>query len=72
MKHNTSPFCSQELWPLDHGGGRLDDMEKLKFWTLPVLELVPLGHPARRQSLYGLRYRDSDKCIEQNLISYRI
>jgi hypothetical protein len=21
MKHNTSPFCSEELWPLDHRGG---------------------------------------------------
>jgi hypothetical protein len=21
-KHNTSPLCSQELWPLDHRGGR--------------------------------------------------
>jgi hypothetical protein len=23
QKHNTSPFCSQELWPLDHRGGLL-------------------------------------------------
>jgi hypothetical protein len=22
-KHNTSPLCSQELWPLDHRGGLL-------------------------------------------------
>jgi hypothetical protein len=22
MNHNTSPLCSQELWPLDHRGGQ--------------------------------------------------
>jgi hypothetical protein len=30
----------------------LDDMKR-KFLTLPGLELRPLGHPARSQSLYG-------------------
>jgi hypothetical protein len=30
----------------------LDDVEKRKFITLPGLELEPLGHPARSQSLY--------------------
>jgi hypothetical protein len=37
----------------------LDDVEKRKFLTLPVLELRPLGRPARSQSLYRLRYPDS-------------
>jgi hypothetical protein len=37
----------------------LDDVEKRKFLTLPGLELRPLGCPARIQSLYGLRYPDS-------------
>jgi hypothetical protein len=37
----------------------LDDMEKLKFLIVPVLELQPLCCPARRQSLYRLRYRVS-------------
>jgi hypothetical protein len=34
----------------------LDDVEKRKFLTLPALELQPLCRPARRQSLYRLRY----------------
>jgi hypothetical protein len=34
----------------------LDDVEKRKFLTLPVLELRTLGRPARNQSLYRLRY----------------
>jgi hypothetical protein len=37
----------------------LDDMEKLKFLTLPGLELRSLGRPVRRQSLYRLRCRGS-------------
>jgi hypothetical protein len=37
----------------------LHDMEKLKFLTLPRLELRPLGRRARRQTLYRLRYRGS-------------
>jgi hypothetical protein len=32
------------------------DVEKRKFLTLPGLELRPLGHPARSQSVYRLRY----------------
>jgi hypothetical protein len=28
-----------------------DDMEKRKFLTLPGLELLPLGRPARRETL---------------------
>jgi hypothetical protein len=49
--------------PGTHGtGGRanpragLDNMEKLKFLTLPGLELRNLSLPARSQSLYRLRY----------------
>jgi hypothetical protein len=37
----------------------LEDMEKRKFLTLLVLELRPLGYPARSQSLYRLRYPGS-------------
>jgi hypothetical protein len=36
-----------------------ENMEKLKFFTLPGLELRSLGIPARSQSLYRLRYRGS-------------
>jgi hypothetical protein len=35
----------------------LEDMEKWTFFTLPGLELRPLGRPARSQSLYRLSYR---------------
>jgi hypothetical protein len=38
---------------------RLDDMEKLKFLTLPGLELRHLDRPSLSQLLYRLRYRDS-------------
>jgi hypothetical protein len=37
----------------------LDEVEKRKFLTLQGLELRPLGRPARRQSLYRLRYPGS-------------
>jgi hypothetical protein len=37
----------------------LDDMEKWKFFTLPGLELRPLGRSARSQTLYRLRYPGS-------------
>jgi hypothetical protein len=37
----------------------LDDVEKRNFFTLPELELQPLGLPARSQSLYRLRYPGS-------------
>jgi hypothetical protein len=37
----------------------LDDVKKRKFLTLPGLELRPLGRPARRKSLYRLRYPGS-------------
>jgi hypothetical protein len=37
----------------------LDDMEKENFLILSRLELLPLGRPARSQSLYQLRYPGS-------------
>jgi hypothetical protein len=37
----------------------LADLEKRKFFTLPGLELQPICHPARNQSLYPLRYPGS-------------
>jgi hypothetical protein len=37
----------------------LDDTEKWKFLTLTGLQLRPLDHSARRQSLYRLLYRGS-------------
>jgi hypothetical protein len=50
-------------------GGRVDpraglnDVEKKKFLTLPGLELRLLGHPARSQSLYRLRYPGSENRV---------
>jgi hypothetical protein len=37
----------------------LNNLEKRIFLTLLGLELQPLGHPARSQSLYRLRYLSS-------------
>jgi hypothetical protein len=37
----------------------MDDVEKRKFFTLPGLELQPLGRPASSQSLYRLSYPGS-------------
>jgi hypothetical protein len=37
----------------------LDDLERIKFFTLPVLELRPLGRQDCSQSLYRLRYPGS-------------
>jgi hypothetical protein len=59
-------------WIGDWVGPRtgLDDVENRKFLTLPGLELRPLCRPARRQSLYRLRYPDSrDKYIPDYLSS---
>jgi hypothetical protein len=40
-------------WVRGWEGPRTDlDVENRKFLTLPGLELRPLGHPARSQSLY--------------------
>jgi hypothetical protein len=59
----TSRFNPGETAPSTHwiGGwvsprAGLDNVEKRKFLTLPVLELQPLGRPACSQSLYRLRY----------------
>jgi hypothetical protein len=56
-------FTSGRKSPLTHWIGscvspraRLDDAEKRKFLTLTGLELRPLGHSTRSQSLYRLRY----------------
>jgi hypothetical protein len=40
-------------------GVGLEDVEKLKFFTLPGLELRPLSRQARSQSLYRLSYSGS-------------
>jgi hypothetical protein len=40
-------------WVVPRAG--FDAVEKRKLLTLPGLELRPLGHPSRSQSLYGLR-----------------
>jgi hypothetical protein len=40
-------------------------VKKRKFLTLPGLELRPLGRPARSQSLYRLRYPDSENEISR-------
>jgi hypothetical protein len=61
----VASFISRPLYPpsthcvWDWVGPRadLDDMESIQFLTLPGLELRTLGHPARCQSLYRLRYR---------------
>jgi hypothetical protein len=38
---------------------RLDDLEERKFFTLPELELRPLGRTGSSHSLYRLRYPGS-------------
>jgi hypothetical protein len=58
-------FTPEERVPGTHWIGSwvdrtgLDDVEKIKFLTLPGLELRPRGHPARSHSLYRLRYPGS-------------
>jgi hypothetical protein len=61
-----SLFTTGERVPGTHWIGRwvgpragVDDVEKKKLLTLPGLELRNLGHPARSQSLYRLRYPGS-------------
>jgi hypothetical protein len=57
------PLGKKPQYALDRrlGGpqSRSGDLEKRKFLILPGLELWSLGHPARIQSLYGLRYPGS-------------
>jgi hypothetical protein len=57
----------------------LDDVKKRKFLTLLGLERLPLGRPARSQSLYRLRYPGSchnlkigSKIFYKNLYNYFI
>jgi hypothetical protein len=47
----------------------LDDVEKRTFLILPVLELRPLGRPARSQSLYRLSFPGS-RCILLYIMYY--
>jgi hypothetical protein len=49
----------------------LNDMEKGKFLTLPRLEIRSLGHAARNQSLYRLRYPGS-KVVVRTINSLRV
>jgi hypothetical protein len=60
------PFCHRgksPRYPLDRRLGGLQTRSgrrgEEKFLTLPGLELRPLGHPARSQSLYRLCYPGS-------------
>jgi hypothetical protein len=46
----------------------LDNVKKTKFLILPGLELRPLNHPARSQSLYRLRYPGSNSVQEIRII----
>jgi hypothetical protein len=57
--HALGHFTPTERAPGTHwiGGAGLDDVEKREFLILPGPELRPLGHPARSQSLYRLRYK---------------
>jgi hypothetical protein len=55
-----------------HPGAGLDNVEKRKFFTLPGLELRPLGCPARSQSLYRLRYPIIIIISRSVLPSYRL
>jgi hypothetical protein len=48
----------------------LDDVEKIKFLTLPGLELRPLCRPARSQSLYRLWYLGFSAVVLYLLLLY--
>jgi hypothetical protein len=48
-----------EGWVKPRAG--LDDLERVKFLTLSGLELRPLHHAARSQSLYRLRCKEEDE-----------
>jgi hypothetical protein len=69
-------FTPRERAPGTHWiGGRvgpragLDDVEEIKFLTLPGLELWPLGRPACSQSIYWLHYPGS---ITNEAVAYDI
>jgi hypothetical protein len=58
------PLPPQNRWDRALGVS-LDDIEKRNFLSLPGLELLSVGHPARIQSLYRLRYyRSTEKYNE--------
>jgi hypothetical protein len=50
----------------------LDNVERRKFLTLPVLELRPVGRPARSQSVYRLRYPKGylEMCLKDFITFY--
>jgi hypothetical protein len=48
----------------------LDDVEKRNYLTLPGLELRALGHPARSQSLYRLRYPGSSSSVNWKSVTH--
>jgi hypothetical protein len=48
----------------------LDDVDKIHFFTLPGIELRPVGCPARSQSLYRLDYPGSCYLYGFNTINY--
>jgi hypothetical protein len=50
----------------------LEDVEKRKFLTLAVLELQPLGCPARSQSLYRLRYPGSTRKVFSSQLDFQL
>jgi hypothetical protein len=50
-----------------HPRAGLDDLEKIKFLTLPGLELRTLGRLARSQSLYRLRHPGS--CLDNESVA---
>jgi hypothetical protein len=56
-------------WPLysRETAAGLNAVEKRNFLTLPGLELRHLARPARRQSLYRLRFADHEKSLIQYL-----
>jgi hypothetical protein len=64
-------FTLRQTAPGTHGIGGwvspragLDDLKKRKFFTLPGLEVKPLGHLPRSQSVYRLRYPGSSVTLE--------
>jgi hypothetical protein len=51
----------------------LDNVDKRKFLALPGLELRPIGRLVHSQSLYRLRYPDSQYCyitsLKENMVN---
>jgi hypothetical protein len=70
----SRPFYSRGKSPGTHWIGvcvdpraGLDDVEKRKFFTLPGLELRPLGRPARSQSLTDCAIPATSACYIASL-----